>query len=167
MGNIKKKVTIAVAVVLAAAAVLLCVFGRVLYYRHYPHDRITGYITAVLNGQAVTLDGDDFSFSGKGGFSVCDNGGSAGVSIEGGEYGLYSFDICIPGFAKTVTADIMMYNWWNVTDFKLDIAVDEALKTAEYKYLYTYIAEDGKKLSESGSVVQNIETEELRVRPGG
>lgn len=163
----KKKVIIAASVLLAAAAVFLCVFGRVFYYRLYPHDRITGDITATLNGQAVTLDSDDFSYGGKGGFSVCDNGGSAGVSIEGGEYGLYSFKIHIPGFAKTVTADIMMYNWWNVTDFKLDIAVDESRKTAEYKYLYTYIAEDGKKISESGSDTQNIETEELKVRLGG
>ncbi|WP_432649217.1 hypothetical protein [Huintestinicola sp.] len=163
----KKKVTIAAGFLLAAAAVFLCIFGRVLYYRHYPHDRITGDITVMLNGQAVTLDESDFSYFGKGGFSAYDNGGSARVSVEGGEYGLYSFDIHIPGFAKTVTADIMMYNWWNVTDFKLDIAVDEALKTAEYKYFYTYIAEDGKKLPESGTDVQNIDTDELRVRLGG
>ncbi|MGN1100647.1 MAG: hypothetical protein ACI4RG_00535 [Huintestinicola sp.] len=163
----KKKVIIAAALFLAAAAVFLCVFGRVLYYRLYPNDRITGDITVTLNGQAVTLNENDFSFVGKGGFSAYENGDSSRVSIEGGEYGLYSFDICIPGFAKTVTADIMMYNWWNVTDFKLDIAVDEALKTAEYKYFYTYIAEDGKKLSESGSDTQNIDSDEIKVRLGG
>lgn len=162
----KKKVTIAAAFFLAAAAVLLCIFGRVLYYRNYPHDRIKGDITVTLNGQAVTLDENDFYFCGKGGFSAYENGGSARVSIKGGEYGLYSFDIHIPGFAKTVTADIMMYNWWNVTDFKLDIAVDESRKTAEYKYFYTYIAEDGKKLSESGSDTQNIDSDELKVRLG-
>lgn len=163
----KKKVLTAVGLFIAAAAVFLCIFGKLLYYRHYPHDRITGDMTVTLNGQAVTLDENDFSFVGKGGFSVYENGGSSRVSIEGGEYGLYSFDIHIPGFAKTVTADIMMYNWWNFTDFKLDIAVDEAQKTAEYKYLYTYIDEDGKKLSESGSDTQNIDTDELKVRFGG
>ena len=61
----KKKVLIAVALFLAAAAVLLCNFGKVLYYRHYPYDRITGDITVTLNGQAVTLSENDFSFVGK------------------------------------------------------------------------------------------------------
>lgn len=167
MENMKKKVLIAAVFFLAAAAVLLCIFGRVIYYRNYPHDRIKGDIAVTLNGQAVILDENDFSFVGKGGFSVDKSEGYSCVSIEGGEYGLYSFEIHIPGFAKPVTADIMMYNWWNVTDFKLDIAVDEALKTAEYKYFYTYIAENGKKLSESGSDTQNIDSDKLKVRLGG
>ena len=98
----KNKVLIAVALFLAAAAVLLCNFGKVLYYRHYPYDRITGDITVTLNGQAVTLSENDFSFVGKGDFSTYKNGDFSRVSIDGGDYGLYSFDIHIPGFAKTV-----------------------------------------------------------------
>lgn len=163
----KKKVVIAAAVVFAVIAVLLGAFGRVIYYRLYSGDRIKGDITVTLNGQAVSLEESDFSFLGKGGFSASSNGGSSHISIEGGEYGRYSFDIHIPDFPKTVTVHIMMYNWWNVTDFTLDIALDEAQKTAEYKYFYTYIAEDGKKLSENGSDTQDIDTDELKVRLGG
>ena len=108
-------------VLLTAAAFLLY---RPFYRRVYTGDRIKGKVSITVDGEAYFSDMSDISGCDKWNVS----GGDISLAIKGGEYGKYSCQVIVPKIDKAVSICIYQFNWWNVTEFDLDIAVDAKLE---------------------------------------
>lgn len=132
-----KKSIIIIAVILAVAVltsgILYFFFKPVFYHFLYPFDRITGIIHVTMDGEKYNLISDDVTeqYEFKDEISVKAHKDSDGLktSIHGGEYGPYSLAIHIDGLNEPIKAVIYQYNWWNVTEFNLDISIDSAAET--------------------------------------
>ena len=149
---------LAVLIVLIAAVVYLgfCVGYKTIYYRMYKEDRITGQITVDIDGQAVVFDEERTRghWNCKGDFSLGDH--EANVSLKAGDYGPYAFDMYIVGMDQPLQFSTYQYNWWNVKTFRIDIAVDNAEKTAHVRCFTTNI-------NEKGNIYKNESTSELEL----
>ena len=147
---------IAIAAFLTVIFLICCVIGiayyrfKPFYYRFlYPWDRITGTITVSTDGapgslqpNAVSADEDTGLFSIP--RSRLYGNGTARVMIHGGKYGGYGFLLTVDGVEHPMHISAYQYNWWNVTEFDLQVSVDTAENTVT-------LASTAKTLNEDGS----------------
>ncbi len=120
-----------------------------LYYRIYPFDRITGTVTVTVDGKPYPLRADEFSenrdvFHGTPRFSVL--GGTSHVRIRGGEKEPYGFMLKIDGVEHPMRIGTFHFNWWDVTKFDLDIAINTTAKTVTMQSSTQQIGNDGSTL---------------------
>ena len=144
-----KKKKIIVSVTSLCAAMVLIPAGRVVWFRNYPMDRITGRVVLNVNGESCALNDDniisrkniDFT---KEAAVTPNEDGSADIAIRGGNYGAYNFSITSGQLnEKTVGVRCFQPNWWNVTEFEIDIDADTEKNVVNYSGWYTYIDEMG------------------------
>ena len=162
----KRKFLIIFFTVMAVFAVVLCFLCKPIYYRLYLGNRITGSVQLSVDGKLITLDENCF-ITVKDKHSVKQNGDALDIAFRGGDYGSYGFEVEVPNFSEKIRVTIMQFNWWNVVDFDIDIAVDTANESVTYNYFYTTIAEDGKTLYESGTMTDYIGKDNLEIHIGG
>lgn len=162
----KKKYLIILFTVIAVLAFVLCFFCKPIYYRLYLGNRITGSVQLSVDGKLITLDENCF-ITVEDKHSVQQNGDALDIAFKGGDYGTYEFEIEVPNFSERITVTIMQFNWWNVVDFDIDIAIDTANESVTYTYFYTTISEDGTTLYESGTTTDCIGEDDLGIYIGG
>lgn len=93
-----------------------------------------------MDGQLLKLDKSNFH-SDEDNLKVKGNDSVAHIGIKGGEYGEYKFSIDVPDLDDSIQVTVMQFNWWNVTDFYLDVEIDTVKHNILYSYSYTWIAE--------------------------
>ncbi|MBE6836102.1 MAG: hypothetical protein E7515_07650 [Ruminococcaceae bacterium] len=133
----KKKVFIAIGVVIAVAITLTVVFFPFIKTRLYLKDRIKGHVEILINGTQYSIDSLKYTTpTDKEETELSIENGE--FSIKGGEYGEYEFSFSIDNdiirnhfdnisfnaLPKTVLSFVYLNsNWWNITDmfFTIDI----------------------------------------------
>ena len=136
--------------------VLICfLFFKPLYYRiFYPWNRITGTIGITIDGEKYDLKDGDVSGSHENadvGIGFKKSGSGAKVSIRGGDYGPYTLMTNVEGLDKPLEVVIFQYNWWNVAEFDLSVAIDRAADNITFTSSAQVLNEDGKKVTEDNS----------------
>lgn len=123
---------LAVALLFVAVVLLLC---KPIAHRFYPFDRITGTVSVTVDGEPCALKaGDVTGWRGREevevGFRETADG--AKLSIRGGDYGPYVLVFHINGTDIPLEAVVYQYNWYNVTEFDLNISIDTAAETVTF-----------------------------------
>lgn len=162
----KKKYLIILFTVIAVLAFVLCFFCKPIYYCLYLGNRITGSVQLSVDGKLITLDENCF-ITVEDKHSVQQNGDALDIALRGGDYGNYGFEIEVPNFSEKIRVTIMQFNWWNVINFDIDIAIDTTNQNVTYTYFYATVAEDGKSLYESGTKTDCIGKDNLEIYIGG
>lgn len=140
-----KKAAAALAVILAIAAV--CILGKPIYYRLYPGDRITGYLTVTVDGEAYALGSEQFE--GLTSFDAREDG-AAKLGIHAGEYGGYPIVLHLP-FDAVSELQIRCFqaNWWDVAKFDLHMEIQTAEQTVTATGTYSTVGEgDCKRIED-------------------
>lgn len=160
----KKKKLLPLIIAVIIALMTFCFFCKPIYYRIYPFDRIKGNIHIRINKQP--LSPENISFYNK---SRCDDisvkteDNKSYVSIRGGKYGGYSFEIDIPEINKPIEVCVFQANWWNTTDFAISIDIDTV--NNEVRYYWHFKNNDDKSIT-SGECRNNLDDEKLSVTFG-
>lgn len=136
--------------------------GRLVYYRLYTGNRITGTVHVEVDDIAYRLDEKDISLSDTGDVTINDDG-SADISIHAGEYGKYRFEISDTPAGNVISVNCFQFNWWNVQTYDLTIAIDTSSGTVTYSGEYTTIAENGRKEYETIASAQGLAHDTLQV----
>lgn len=166
MENKKAKKTTVIIVILVTVVIsaAFCFFCKPVYYRIYPFDRIKGNIHIRINKQP--LSPENISFYNKNrcdDISVKTKDNKSYVSVKGGKYGGYSFAIDIPEINKPVEVCVFQANWWNTTDFSLNIDIDNINNEVGY---YWYFKNNDNKSITTGECRNNLDDEKLSVSFG-
>lgn len=165
----RKKFKIIFVILLAVVFILsaICFLYKPIYYRLYFGDRIKGTVSVSVDGKAYQLQPKEIQGSDE--LNLTDNGNIAKLSIHGGEYGGYP--ICV--YIDTADMDALgfeincfQHNWWNVTEFKLNIEIDTKQNIISYSGDYTTIADSGKKCYDKIEMQQSIDEEYLGISFG-
>lgn len=131
-----KIIAVILAVALLVSGILYLFFKPVFYHFLYPFDRITGTIHVTMNGEKYQLKSNDVigqcDFKVEINVKARKDADGLKTSIHGGKYGPYLLAIHIDGLDEPLKAVIYQYNWWNVTEFKLDISIDSAAETITF-----------------------------------
>lgn len=163
----KFKITFVILLSVVLIVSAICFLYKPIYYRLYFGDRIKGTISVIVDGEAYQLQPKEIQ--GVDELEIDDNGNITEFSIYGGEYGGY------PIFVYLDTADIdalelgincFQHNWWNVTEFKLNIAIDTKQNSISYSGDYTTIADSGKKNYDKIEKKQSLDEEYLEISFG-
>ncbi|MBE6857162.1 MAG: hypothetical protein E7500_07025 [Ruminococcus sp.] len=161
------KVTLVTLLSVVLLISVICFLYKPIYYRLYFGDRIKGTISFIVDGEAYHLQPKEIQGANE--LELTDNGNIAELSIHGGEYGGY------PIFVYVDTADLealklrincFQHNWWNVTEFKLNIAIDTKQNSISYSGDYTTIADNGKKCYDKIEKQQSLDEENLGISFG-
>lgn len=147
-------------IAIIVAAVLLFVgisylFFKTLYYRlFYPWNRINGTICITIDGKEYKLKESDVTGSHESeeiGIGFRNGTDGTKVSIHGGDYGPYTLMIHVDGISAPLEVVVYQYNWWNVSEFDLDISIDNTKETISFNSTAQVLDEDGIKVTEKHS----------------
>lgn len=115
-------------------------FGKPIYYRFYPFDRIRGTVSLTVDGEKMTLTRDDIVFYDKK-YDKYEDGSAKDISdgrvkiyMDGSEYGSHCFEVHSDKLKEPVAVSCFQDNWWNVVDFDLDIAVNGGYMSCSGEY---------------------------------
>ncbi len=154
-------------VILVLLLCFIILFCKPIFYRLYFGDRIKGTVSVSVDGKAYQLQPKEIQGSDE--LKLTDNGNIAELSIHGGENGGYP--ICV--YLDTADMDALgfeincfQHNWWNVTEFKLNIEIDTKQNSISYSGDYTTIADSGKKCYNKIEMQQSIDEEYLGISFG-
>ena len=116
--------------------VVVFVFCKPIAHRFYPFDRITGTVRVTVDGEPYDLKAGDVTGSQYGREDVevelRKTADGTKLSMHGGEYGPYVLVFHINGTDLPLEAVVYQYNWYNVTEFELDISIDTAAETVTF-----------------------------------
>lgn len=116
--------------------VVLFLFCKPIAHRFYPFDRITGTVRVTVDGEKYDLKAGNVT-----GWhdereevevELRETADGAKLSMHGGEYGPYVLVFHINGTDLPLEAVVYQYNWYNVTEFELDISIDTAAETVTF-----------------------------------
>lgn len=152
---------------------LLCilVMGSIAFlilmpYRFYPGNRIKGTIKLSVDGEIVHLEKDDVYCRKDERISVKNRDDDTKIGIKAGKYGGYDIDLNVPGINEELELSVMQFNWWNVTNFDINIDIDRSSGTICWNYNYTSLKENGAKESFNGEQSGKLE-DNRSLRIGG
>lgn len=160
---LKKKITLTVCIILTLC-VLVCIVYKPICYRLYRGDRIKGKINLTIDDKPCFIEENNIELHSSGNVKI--DGATADISIHGGEYGKYSFEILDTPIGEPVLISCFQFNWWNVQTFELTINVDTEQGEVAYTGNCTTIAESGKKLSYPINGSQPMTDENIKISFG-
>lgn len=144
------------ALVLAVAA---CILYRPFYYRNYTGDRIKGNISVTVDNEVISLNMADIHGCDK--WNV--QGGNASVAVKAGKKERYVIGVDIPEVERSVTVACFHENWWNVTEFDLEILVDTQKNRVTYYGEYSGLDEIGSSHSYRIDCSQSLSDDNLKL----
>ena len=162
------KVVKVLAIITAAVLLLIgssYLFYKPLYYRiFYPWNRITGTVRVTIDGETYALKDSDITGSHENadigiGFSKKDNG--ARLSVRGGDYGPYNMLIRVDGVDLPLEVVAFQHNWWNVTEFDLDISIDSTAEKITFTSSAKVLNEEGEKIPQNTSTESSFSSENI------
>lgn len=160
---VKKKITLTVCIVLTLC-VLVCIVYKPIFYRLYRGDRIKGSVELTIDDKPCLLEENYFLFHEDG--NVKTDGTAADISIHGGEYGKYTFEILDTPIGEPILISCFQFNWWNVQTFELSINIDTEQGELAYNGNCTTIAESGKRSSYPINGSQALDDENIKISFG-
>ena len=165
MNTAKRRIKI-IAILLAAALLIGGItyfFFKPVYYRFfYLGDRIRGTVRVTVDGERYELKSSDvsaFFVEQKVDFSFQDGEDGTALSIHAGEYGPYWLTIRVDGLDAPLEAMFYQYNWYNVSKYDLDIAIDSASETITFTSTAQVLNEVGKFRSEERATTVSFSDE--------
>lgn len=152
-----KKILLALLGILVIGAIAFLIL---MPYRFYPGNRIKGTIKLSVDGEIVHLEKDDVRCiycRNDERISVKNRGDDTKIGIKAGGYGNYDIDLNVPDINEKLEISVMQFNWWNVTNFDINIDIDRSSDTIRWSYSYTSLKENGAKESFNGEQSGKLE----------
>lgn len=166
------KVTAVIISVLILIVGGLCAFAfgafdwspEAVYYRFfYPKDRIEARVQVTIDGEEQRLDESavhcfyDVDGTKEEPLDVTAQGYALQVSTPAGAYGIYRLCFSVQTYAFEL--ELVHFNWWDVCDYEIDIAVDTRKQTVTLKGSYTDLDESAKQKEQTLYATQAAEAQ--------